>query len=648
MATISVTKPGSDLDSCRETKGVKGASIVDRDVEHHWVALWIVRALIVAIAGAFLWYTWGHWGNFQIDNGRELYVPAEILKGKLLFRDLWYMYGPLAAYVNAFLFWIFGVHLTVLYVFGFVLTIVSALLTFEIARRFKLGMVGSMVPVLFFLVEAFYPFIRNFIFPYSYAAALGAVLGLACLYFVVSHAAGMRTSDLAAAAVMCGLVILTKQEIGFACLAMLSVEVVASCLVRRSVSELLGDVAVCFAGLLPAVAGYGWFVWKLSARTIFFDNWISTPGTYFMRTFSKITLPDQGFRFVPAELLQAVEYTVLGVALWVLMASAMVAVIKRLNLKSGLSIAVTTVVCTSPLWLAAIAFVRMFPFGYTIEPSRLAIILVIPLTHAIFPLGIFFLVVWFALDALRRFIRAPRDGLVLQDLGLGIYASLDSMRQMMELRPSIYKSAVFFNVPAFLVFIIILDRIIHWVSRTLDDRRQGFVTRGLLTSEACLLLLLFFPKPQLLTTRLSTDYGSFYTNADVAVIFPRIISFMKTHTRNGRDILVLPEPPSLYVFAGMDAPSRMYSLVPGYVAPDQEQDYINDLISNQVRYVLISNRTMDEYHVRGFGQGGYNPLIYNWIMANYVKVDQFGPLSDAPWPPYVMRVYEKKELLAGN
>jgi len=55
------------------------------------IAEWFARAVIVSVAGALAWYTWGHWGDFQIDNGREIYVPAAILKGKLLFRDLWYL-----------------------------------------------------------------------------------------------------------------------------------------------------------------------------------------------------------------------------------------------------------------------------------------------------------------------------------------------------------------------------------------------------------------------------------------------------------------------------------------------------------------------------------------------------------------------------
>jgi hypothetical protein len=167
----------------------------------------------------------------------------------------------------------------------------------------------------------------------------------------------------------------------------------------------------------------------------------------------------------------------------------------------------------------------------------------------------------------------------------------------------------------------------------------------MLAAEAVFLILLFYPRPQFLTTPLHTENGSFYTKSDVATLFPQIISFMKTHTQNHKDILVLPEPPSLYVFAGLDAPSRWYSLVPGYVAPDQEQQYIDEVASNHVRYVLIANRILVEYHVFGFANGGYNKGIYDWIMANYVKVGQFGPLADAPHPPFIMWVYERKDMV---
>src|SRR5689334_8255353 len=76
------------------------------------------RGVIVVVALVLAWLTWARWGNFQADCGRELYVPAEILRGKLLYRDLWYPYGPLEPYTAAVLLGLFGKHLYVFNLFG--------------------------------------------------------------------------------------------------------------------------------------------------------------------------------------------------------------------------------------------------------------------------------------------------------------------------------------------------------------------------------------------------------------------------------------------------------------------------------------------------------------------------------------------------
>jgi hypothetical protein len=54
--------------------------------------------------------TWATWGDLTIDCGREMYVPAVLSEGKMLYRDVWYLYGPAGPYVNSFLFRLFGVH----------------------------------------------------------------------------------------------------------------------------------------------------------------------------------------------------------------------------------------------------------------------------------------------------------------------------------------------------------------------------------------------------------------------------------------------------------------------------------------------------------------------------------------------------------
>ena len=605
---------------------------------------WIARLAIVLFACGMAWHTWGHWGDFQIDSGRELYVPAAILKGKLLFRDLWYMYGPLAPYLKALLFWIFGVHLNVLYAFGLSLAIGTALLTFEVGRGFGLGVLGSTVAPLFFLFEAFYPTLRNFIFPYSYAASLGAFLGAACLYFVMRHASSRRSFDLGAAALLGGLVVLTKQEMGVSCLALLGFEVAACYGDRRSGRELRGNIGTCLAGLFPAAAVYAWFIWKVSLRVLLFVNWISTPGTYFMRTFGKFTIPAQGLRFVPSELFPAVGLAVVGLALWAFVGNIIVSAIKELHLKSQWSIAAATFGSLLPLLAAAVFFEVNYPWGVRADPAWAMSYLVGPLTQAIFPDGLFFLVLFFTIHALWKLRKTPGNVLAIQEAGLGIYAAFVGVRMMMELRPtSPYQSTVCFNSASFLIFVVLLCRVISWACTPLDPKQKRLVTSGMLISEIGFLAILFFPNPRTLPIKLVTDYGSFYTRKDAAALLPQIISFMKSHTRNGKDILVLPEPPSLYVFAGMEAPSRWYSLVPGYVAPEQEQDFIDDVTRNQVRYILISNRIVIEYHVSGFANGGYNQGIYRWIMANYVRTAQFGPRG-AQYPPYIVWVYERRDL----
>src|SRR5271170_4925919 len=95
------------------------------------------RGLIVVVAILLAWYTWARWGDIQVDCGRELYVPVEILRGKLLYRDIFYPYTPLAPYLGAVLIGIFGPHLAVLYLFGITVGIGSAMLLLEIGKMLE-------------------------------------------------------------------------------------------------------------------------------------------------------------------------------------------------------------------------------------------------------------------------------------------------------------------------------------------------------------------------------------------------------------------------------------------------------------------------------------------------------------------------------
>jgi hypothetical protein len=599
--------------------------------------VWGARGVILAVAMVLAWYTWGHWGDIQIDCGREMYVPVDILRGKLLYRDIWYQYGPLAPYVQALAFALFGINLNVLYAIGMILVISAALLLFEIGCNFELVLPAAMAPAMFFLVESFRPTIFNFIFPYSYAASLAAVFGLACLHFTVQHALSGRLRWLVLAALCTSLALLTKQEFGLACLAVLGFEAIALCLNQRSWRDLLKNGIVCAAGLIPAVAVYAFLIWETSAKAIFIDNWVMTPGTYTMRTFGARHMANEGLRFGLNEWSGAALGAAASVALWFAIGNVNAFAIRKLGFRRLQSIALVVVADIA----IALIVIELGGSAWAGFPRLIG--------QIVFPKGIYLIGSLFMVLAIWRVWRTRGQAVALAEAALGIYAVLVGIRVIMNMLPSGNGIAIFFNGAVFLVFVIVVARVVSSGARSLERSRRDLLTGCMLSAEALLLIIGFFPKPKVLSASLKTEFGTIYTQADRAVLFPQIISFMKTHTRNGKDILVVPEAPSLYFFSGTQSPSRWYEVQPGVLNPKQEQEFINEAQSAHVQYVLLNNRHEDYYGIAPFGFG-YNQSIYKWIITNYTKIGQFGPRIDLlpsnaalkAYRPYEMDVYEKK------
>src|SRR5581483_2989784 len=81
----------------------------------------LLYGLLIAF---FLHHSWMKWGDPIVDTGKW-YVPAQLLSGKVLYRDEAWFYGPLVPYLNALFFRIGGVQIGSLVASG----ILSLLLT---------------------------------------------------------------------------------------------------------------------------------------------------------------------------------------------------------------------------------------------------------------------------------------------------------------------------------------------------------------------------------------------------------------------------------------------------------------------------------------------------------------------------------------
>lgn len=128
---------------------------------------------------------YGHFGDIMVDSFREAYIPSEVIKGQVLYKNIFTIYAPFSYLFNALLFKIFGVHLSVLYLAGLFSTFGILNLVFAIANRF-MNKTYSLSIILFIIsVSVLSPNVFNFYFPYSYGILYGVLFILASIYFAL-------------------------------------------------------------------------------------------------------------------------------------------------------------------------------------------------------------------------------------------------------------------------------------------------------------------------------------------------------------------------------------------------------------------------------------------------------------------------------
>jgi hypothetical protein len=137
------------------------------------------------VSSYLLSVSWLRWGDLVVDTGHEFDVPTRLASGKVLYRDMFYPYGPLAPYLNAALMAVFGVRMLPLVAAGLASAGLVALLVQRIARRFLDTKFSTLTTLTFLAVFALgnatgYG-IFSFAIPYNYAAVYALLLSLAAL-----------------------------------------------------------------------------------------------------------------------------------------------------------------------------------------------------------------------------------------------------------------------------------------------------------------------------------------------------------------------------------------------------------------------------------------------------------------------------------
>ena len=583
---------------------------------------WIARLAIVAVFGGLTVYTWAHWGDVDIDSGREMYVPAAIARGKVLYRDLWYPYGPLAPYLLAGLFRWLGASLNTLYAFGLATTLGFALLLFQVSRRF-LPPAPAFLVSFCALMQSFQADIFDYVLPYSYSATVGSLIGMGCLYFVLrSVLAGSRLSLLAAGC-CAGLALNCKPEFGFACYATMAFAVVTLTRVASPTRPIHLNALLCAPGLGAGLIAYVWMGIQYGAPMLLLEGAFRSQTRYFMQAYGAKWIADRGLRFHPAEILQTVALVGLSLLVWYgLVQLAQWAMHRRWVLWCVIGLGL----------LAATAGAMKFPLAVALYGYRRAS------EFVVFPSGMFWLACGVFFWATRAFLR-QRNAACLGTAILCVYAMTAGIRVMAQVVPRDY--AIFYNSALFLLFVMVLVPVIDRAAAGYPAATKARLNLSLVCLHAAWLGLLVAPYPKALPSRLATSRGVIYTRPAEAALFPRIISFIGERKAEGQTVMVLPEATSLYFFTGTDAPARWYQLLPGVLAPDEQDEFITAIERQRVDFILLSNRRTAEYGADYFGLD-YNQRVYRWIQAHYEPAGQFGEFLRGKDQPFAMLIYRRR------
>jgi hypothetical protein len=593
--------------------------------------------IVTAIGFAVLFaISWQKWADLAIDGGREMNTPVRLLRGELIYTDVYYLYGPLAPYFNAALYAVFGVHLNTLYGAGTLASIAVLIILFRLANRLS-GFGPAVLTVWTVLVFCIFKRNGNYVFPYTYSAVYGTLLGLAAVAAEIGYIHQRRTRSLTLAGVFAGLALICKLEFGFAAAASLAALALSEARGARFRTLVL---AMWPAAAIPVVV-YTSLLWVMPWQTLVKDTYL-WPGDipaellYFNRTKLGLNDPAKTLR----ELLSAVA--MLGIV-----ASAVLAVSARAGVGS-VQAAFDVLPARQRRMLTALAGASLgvlivnawvFRTRWDVSPFRALPVLCAGL-------------IWYG--AYPRGEAHGDDDLQRRSLlVLSVYALAALARVILRVPSGGAYGSYLLPVPL-LLFTHVATRFHRPVFRTLPAaalvaRRLIAVTFSAALAVSAVVIAYRYVK---------SDYGTVSTARGTTQVAPAqsrafnsALAFIAQSTQPADYIGALPEGSSLNFLGDRPAPLRYEILTPGFLDAGGERRAIEQLARRQVRFIFLLNRPTIEFGCRAFGRDCYRDLM-GWIDAQYEVVAVFGEgagtASEIGDPLFFIKAYRRRATTQGG
>ncbi len=477
----------------------------------------------------------GHYQGILIDFGREVYYPQRILQGKILYKDLFNIYGPLAYQINAVLYKFFGAKLSTLYGAGVLCSLLTVSGIFLIAKKFLSEFLSFGIGLFSLAVGVTTSVIFNFHFPYSWAVLYGLVAFLFSLYFLLNFCDDKNSTNLCISSFLAGICITCKYDF-----ILYGIIVLFLIIKEKNFKALLSFLSVPFIsfgilfiqGLRLSDLANFLIVIKAMAK--------SKTLTYFYQ--------NSGIYFHP----KALVTDFLLFLKFVIPFSAILASVYLFNRNKIGSISLQIFGWVTFLWF----FTEKYQIAFGFLPLVLLIFALFSYKKFDFKL---FILVLSALAAGAKVFWV----LILQSYG-NYYVSI--------------------------ILIAFLALLFTYLPKRLEKVVAIYVIIA-----GLFIFISNFSALSLPQYKITTERGTIYTQKSIAGSTNQLINFLKNQNGNA---VIFPEGMSVNFLSNTISDDYYNSLLPLYVETFTEEKIINHYRENLPEYVIFNNLNMKDYYFK--------------------------------------------------
>jgi hypothetical protein len=565
--------------------------------------------------------SWCRWGDLIIDTFTDPVVAHKLVQGKILFKDIYYMYGGiLPPHILAFLNKIFGVTLATSAGLGIALTLVCCFFVYRIARLYLSRELSTLVTLTFLaasfnLFGEFYTDMANYILPYRTSTEWAITFILAALFFFMKYVLKRRTFYLYAWIVPTYLLLLTRFDMSLTAYTIFVVFGISLFVKNKK-------LFMSWVWVIPAAMAF--ITYFLYLKTYGTFTGFLTPIRQMMSLIGKGNDPLQMLIFGIYDLLPTGDQYIVvsamakNILLMFLSFLAQILFVASLSYVSSVMANIEEKYCFKLLQKIAVRCI------FTGSAFILLHIIIRPLSLYQFravPLFVFAGIV-------ICFVRLKDEYARYFSLLVLFFVSFGLMGRIL-LKASVSDYGAYYLVPGIIAYYVVVVNIVPSLLKNTFD--SG--CRNIYFKTSMILFMVIFGYPfvtrgmalyQSKNMKVNTERGTFISyNTPKSQYFWDTVYYLRDNTSPEATVVVLPEGSGINYFSKRESPVIYDNFTPNYFNTIGEDKIVQGFKSCSIDYIVLVHRPCFEFGYSYFGID-FGKKLWQWVFEEYEPVKQFG------------------------